>query len=112
MRNESPRRKKMLVDLVETMDIICIEEVSHLKHQPKARAQALEVLAMRLVAEGVTEIVIEVDESFVQADNQILARVIRSGNPNRVTRYRHESPAVEPMLWAADIRAWAYAKNH
>jgi len=112
MRNESQRRKKTLVDLVEKMDIVCVAEVSHLKHQPKARAQALEALVIRLAAEGVLEIVIEMDESFVQADNKILAGVIRSFDSSRAIRYRHESPAVEPMLWAADIYAWNYAKNH
>jgi len=69
------------------------------------------MLGVQLIENGIQEVVLELDESFEKADNLVLARLAKAVPDRRMFSYRHEIPLVEPMLWAADIAAWAVANG-
>jgi hypothetical protein len=53
----------------------------------------------------VQELVIELDASFQLQDNKTISAFAKQIGFE--IGYRHSEPHLEPLLWAADIAAWA-----
>lgn len=70
----------------------------------------MDAVVRDLAAVGGTRLVIERDESLVQADRAALFQSVRAhGVPE--LRYEHPRAHEEPMLWVSDAVAWCYGKG-
>jgi hypothetical protein len=106
MRKESTHRKTVLLKHVSRLDCVIFAVTSSSKSDSEAREKCLRVLSFHLLNAGVKRIEIERDESFEKLDKSVLKSALLSHNQREVT-YRHLSGSEEPILWAADVVAWA-----
>lgn len=80
--------------------------ISSNKNQAQARGECLEQLVFDALWTRCSELVIERDESLVERERKLLARLIGSS-----MAYRHEDAANEPALWISDAVGWAYRRG-
>jgi hypothetical protein len=106
MRKESAHRKAVLVKQVSRLDCTIFAVISGAKSDALARENCLRVLSILLQNAGVERIEIERDESFEKLDKSVLKSTLPSST-KREFSYRHLSGSEEPILWAADVAAWA-----
>ena len=111
MRKESAQRKTVLVKLVSGLDCSILAVISGSKSDAAAREKCLRGLSKQLLNAGVLRIEIERDESFEKLDKSVLKSALALNQQREVT-YRHLSGAEEPLLWVADIVAWAIQNGH
>ena len=67
----------------------------------------MENLISSMLLANVEHFEIERDESFEKFDNSIIVKQLKSSPLLIQPTYRHLSPNEEPLLWLADIVAWA-----
>ena len=111
MRSESQTRKRALVGQFLKFRLLVLSAETSIKNQPEARKFAMESLAQQLVDCDITNLVIELDETFERRDNQVL-KIFSQSRGLAHFEYRHELASREPMLWAADIAAWAVRNGY
>lgn len=73
-----------------------------------ARVWCLERIVELAARANTSRIVIETDESIVQADNRTLYRAVAGLGSREQIRYEHQRAASEPLLWVPDAVAWAH----
>jgi hypothetical protein len=108
MRKESPKRQRQIKKIVDGFGVECRVFKSVHSKDSEARRACLVQLADFCTRRGVKELVIETDEGFLESDRKALAEILGS-KPEM--RYRHELPNAEPMLWLADVYAWAASRS-
>lgn len=59
-------------------------------------------------ARGVSLMVLEADETVLASDRRLLAEV--TGGSDLTFRYMHKRAHEDPLLWPADLVAWALHK--
>ncbi|MBN9157907.1 hypothetical protein [Microbacterium sp.] len=62
------------------------------------------------VRDGVSQLILERDESLERADRRLIADVIRRAGTVDM-QYRHAMPHEHPMLWVSDAVAWCYSNG-
>lgn len=80
--------------------------ISSNKNQALARTECLVSLVSDALGTQCSELVIERDESLVDQERKLLARLI-----GVAMVYRHENAAREPALWISDAVGWAYRRG-
>lgn len=76
-----------------------------------ARVWCLERIVELAARANTSRIVIETDESIVQADNRTLYRAVAGLGSREQIRYEHQRAASEPLLWVPDAVAWAHGRG-
>lgn len=107
-KKESDARRSQILDQLETLDLrarlyVATKEVSH------PRDACLEQMVPDLAAVGVTRLVIELDESLVHAEKQMLYELTRKRAPGLT--YEHLRAREALLLVAPDAIAWCWTKG-
>lgn len=112
-RKESDGRRKDVLNKLSVMgddlSIVIVERFAGIR-EAELRESVLVGLAKWASENGVARWIIELDESTQKADNRVLSNFSRStGSPG--FEYVHLAGADDPILWAADLAAWAWTKG-
>jgi hypothetical protein len=75
----------------------------------EARVLCLEALVGMAVESEIFSLVIERDESLVQADRRIIAGIFMSQQSS--FDYLHVGPHEHPLLWVSDAVAWTFTSG-
>ncbi len=91
------------------LSVVIVERVAGVR-EAELRESVLTGLAQWAAENGVSRWIIELDESVQKADNRALSRFSRStGLPD--FEYAHLAGTDDPVLWAADLAAWAWTRG-
>jgi hypothetical protein len=112
MKDESDSRRREILSTLLGMELGI-----HLYRSPVAgrpirnsRDDCRFALVPDLLQLGITRLVIE-SCSQDQRDIQVIHRALTADGAWDALDYIHLAPAAEPLLWAADVAAWAYGKG-
>jgi hypothetical protein len=72
-----------------------------------ARERCIELLLQLMAKEDAGDLVLERQDGQEARDRRCIARCLSRGIGPVDLGYRHEDPYGQPMLWAADMVAWA-----
>lgn len=112
MAKENAQNKDALLDGVAQMRVIAHVVTIRIagKSQRSARDACLNALTSELDELGVTRMVIESCDQD-KRDNQVIGdKLARRGSLDRITVI-HLRAREDPLLWTADIIAWAYGRS-
>ncbi|OCG76105.1 hypothetical protein [Microbacterium sediminis] len=76
----------------------------------EARPLSLGALVEEAARAGVSQLIIERDESLERADRRLIADVLRREGGSELL-YRHVAPHEHPLLWVSDAVAWCYSNG-
>ncbi|MCB2411528.1 hypothetical protein LGT39_01525 [Demequina sp. TTPB684] len=93
----------------EDLRIVIVERRARVR-EAELRESVLVALAQWASENGVSRWIIELDESAQKADNRALSNFSRSTNSPDF-EYLHLAGPDEPILWVADLAAWAWTKG-
>lgn len=111
-KESTVRRRAALASLVSSVGAVQVVIVESDRGQRDLSARGAHVLALADWAgrAGVSRWVIERDESVLGADRHLLTAA-RSADGAHAFEYVHLPAAQDPVLWAADLAAWAWARG-
>lgn len=79
--------------------------------QRQARSKCLRSMVPDLLGAGVTHLIVEsCDQDRQDSDVLVAARALAAADETTF-HFDHYQPHEEPMLWAADVIAWAYGRD-
>jgi hypothetical protein len=109
---ESDRRRRIILSEFVRSGVQSHVYISSAKRDGTAREECLSALIADVAKLGVTQIVLERDDSVVKFDRQVLFReLVAQGLGGRAIQYRHERSRDEPLLWIPDAIAWSYGRG-
>ena len=111
-KESTARRRLALASLVSaagTVQVVIVES-DRGQHDLSARGAHVLALADWAGEAGVSRWVIERDESVLGADRQLLSAA-RVADAAGSFEYVHLPAAQDPVLWAADLVAWSWARG-
>ncbi len=73
-----------------------------------ARPLLIEALVADLALSGASRLMIERDESLVEADRRTIRSALVTNNYVHNLVYEHRAPTDYAMLWVSDAVAWCY----
>lgn len=104
---ESDARRSQILDGIESLDADVRVYVA--KKVRSARMDCLSRMVPNLAAAGVTRLILERDDSLVDADRKMLYGLTRDGVPHMV--YAHLRAKEDELLWAPDAIAWCWSRG-
>jgi len=112
-RKESDARRKEALSKLSLMgddlSIVIVERRARMR-EAELRELVLVGLAQWAAENGVSRWIIELDESARKADNRALSNFSKS-TVSSDFEYLHMAGPDEPILWVADLAAWAWTKG-
>ncbi len=114
MHDERPRRRPGIVAAVVATDIVVTvyDAGRRYRSDHEARAACLAALVADLAAAGgQTRLVLEQDDSLVQADRRQLYQLVRRAGLTGVVEYHHQRSSTESLLALPDLAAWCWARS-
>jgi hypothetical protein len=112
-RKESHHRRKdaltKLSLMSDDLSIVIVERLDRIR-EADLRESVLLSLATWASQNGVSRWVIELDDPARKADNRILSSFRKSTGSSEF-EYVHLAGTDDPILWAADLAAWAWTKG-
>ena len=111
-KESTGRRRVAVASLVSAAGAVQVVIVESDRGQRDLSARGAHVLALADWAgeAGVSRWVIERDESVLGADRHLLSAA-RAADGADSFEYVHLPAAQDPVLWAADLAAWAWARG-
>lgn len=104
------RRRELLSAMIELRVRTHVYKVTGL-NDVQARARCLEAIVEDLPGLGASRLVLERDDSIVQADRRHLRAALDARGLREQISYDHERAQAEPLLWPADAVAWSYGRG-
>lgn len=111
MPGERPARRKAALSLLARLPVRgYVTETTG--HPVNAREECLRRVPALLATLNAARLTLERQDEGQQArDRRCLAQLLVQGKGPHDLSYEHADPNLEPMLWAADIVAWAVGKR-
>lgn len=106
-KKESNARRAQILNGLTALTLTARVYVTENRHE--ARNACLECMVPDLAAAGVARLVLERDDSLVEADRRALFELTRKHGAQ--LEYRHLRSSEDLLLCAADAVAWAWAKG-
>jgi hypothetical protein len=112
MSGEKPARRRVALDLVARLPVRALV-VQTVGHPSDAREECLgRLLPMLEKAEAARLTLERPDQAQEARDRRCIRHLLDRGAGPADLVYEHADPHGEPMLWAADIVAWAVGKGN
>lgn len=113
MKKEADPRRRLIADMVARLDVeISIYTAgTRYRTEREGRAACLEQLVKDAAGLDEAQLVLDLDESLRQWDNQQLIELVRRAGVRGRMTYRHSKAAQEPLLSIPDAVAWCWAKG-
>ncbi len=112
-RKESDHRRRevlsRLAGMADDISVVIVERVATVR-EAELRESVLLGLAVWAAQNDVSRWIIERDESVLRADHRTLSGFSKSA-ASADFEYTHLAGADDPVLWAADLAAWAWTKG-
>lgn len=115
MKQESPRRRRMISDAVcgltqigVTASVLDAGRGPEPEHQRRDRA--LRTVVERAAREPVASLVLDLDQTLLARDARTLSHALRLSRATSVG-YSHRTLAAEPLLAIPDVIAWSWARG-
>lgn len=108
-KNENDGRRRLILSLMSKLDLRVTVFVCQGVSDKVARVLCLEALVGMAVESEIFTLVIERDESLVQADKRIIAGILMS--QDSFLDYQHVGPHEHPLLWVSDAVAWTFTSG-
>lgn len=109
--SESDSRRRQICSMISQLDVqVRVYDTRSISDPRAARRAALHALVGDLAQMRGQRLVIEQDDSLIQADRKNLFRSVREHQIPELV-YEHVRPNTEPMLWVSDAVAWCVAKG-
>lgn len=105
------RRRRILDVALEDLTTVVVVQANPSLSPAAQRQLALVELVGQAVRDGVTRIWIEQDDSVVAFDRKVLFDHGRAIEAPESVSYAWLRPRQDPLLWAADAIAWAWARG-
>ncbi len=112
MTKENNTNKRALVEHIRELklSVSVVTVVVSDKSQRSARDACLAALTRELNARGVARMIVESCDQD-REDRQIIGDELARWGDSRAIELQHLRAFEEPLLWAADIVAWAYGRS-
>jgi hypothetical protein len=107
MTKERPSRRRLIPDRIAALPLRAVVYVCSAP-PTEARPAILRRLAVDLVEQGASRLVIEPVESCMGHDRVVIFNALEKHRPRSELVYEHVAARLEPVLWAADAIAWAH----
>jgi hypothetical protein len=113
MKDERDSRKRAIADQIAAMPVKANVYVAGrtFRTDLERRARCLDQLVTDLPRQAAVELVIELDDTLLRRDRQVIIESSRRRGLDDLFRYRHERAAAEPLLAIPDAIAWCWAKG-
>lgn len=109
-KSESDSRRRQILSRMCALDVrVAVWVVKQLPDK-EARPLSLGALVEEAARAGVSQLIIERDESLERADRRLIADVLRRQDGSELL-YRHVAPHEHPLLWVSDAVAWCYSNG-
>jgi len=109
-KSESDSRRRQILSRMCGLEVRVAVWVVKQRSDKDARSLSLHALAEEAARAGVSELILERDESLERADRRLIADAVRRvGSPEM--RYLHAGPHEHPLLWVSDAVAWCYSNG-
>ncbi|TQJ31089.1 hypothetical protein [Microbacterium sp. SLBN-146] len=109
-KSESDSRRRHLLSRMCGLDVRVSVWVVKQRSDKEARPLSLGALTEEAVRVGVSQLIIERDESLERADRRLIANTIRRVGSSEM-QYRHVAPHEHPLLWVSGAVAWCYSNG-
>lgn len=108
---ERPARRKVIISAMADIDVsVWVYDASACRDQRQAREACLRQLVTDLAAASAQMLVLEQDDSLVDADRRLLYGLVREHGCDTL-RYEHKRAHEECLLAIPDAVAWCWAKG-
>lgn len=114
MKKEADPRRRRIADTIARLDDVEISVYlagTRYKTERDGRAACLEQLVKDASGLAEAQLVLDLDESLRQWDNQRLIELVRQADARERLTYCHSKAAQEPLLSIPDAVAWCWAKG-
>ncbi|MBN2176961.1 MAG: hypothetical protein JW722_04815 [Demequinaceae bacterium] len=110
--HENPARKRHALRVLQSapMSVLIVESAADTPRRHD-RSKALIVVTKWCVANGVSRLVLERDDSHVHADRRLIRESTMALPDERRMEYYHLRSREEPLLWFADLIAWCWSRG-
>ncbi|MGW0455864.1 hypothetical protein [Gordonia sputi] len=109
-KESDPRRRKICSAICELGLSVRVYDTTSIRDQRQGRRSALDAVVRDLADAAASTLIIEQDDSLVDADRATLYAAVRRHQVPDLS-YRHERPTQEPLLWVSDAVVWCYVKG-
>lgn len=109
-KESDPRRRKICSAICDLDLEVRVYDTTTIRDQRQGRRSALDAVVRDLARDGGSSLVIEQDDSLVDADRATLYAAVRRHDAADLS-YRHERPTQEPLLWVSDAVVRCYVKG-
>ncbi|WP_375001242.1 hypothetical protein [Aeromicrobium sp. CTD01-1L150] len=103
-KESDPRRRKIIDAMCELPVVVDIYVADSARDRHDARPAALRRLTLDLLEARAQWLVIEQDDSVVDADRRVIFEAL--GTHRAELQYAHARPGSEPLLWVSDAVGW------
>lgn len=110
VRESDSRRRELLSAMTGLRLNTHVYKVAGLP-EAQARARCLGAIVEDLPSLGASRLILERDDSIVQADRRHLRAALEARGLREQITYDHEKAQAEPLLWPADAVAWSYGRG-
>lgn len=109
-RKEGRKQIALGIEIVDELGLqVRVYDFRHLGGGVEARRAALTAMVHDLASLGVSQIVIERDDSLVGQDRQVLYEQVRkAAGAGPLIEYQHTGGCDEPLLWPSDLVGWCW----
>ena len=105
-KSERDSRRREILSLMSRLDLSVTVFVCQGLSEKEARALCLKALIGMAVDSEIFSLVIERDESIVQADRRVIAGILLAQETS--LPYSLVGPHEHPLLWVSDAVAWSF----
>lgn len=109
---ESDRRRRSICSAISDLGVsVHVYDAKAIKDQKVGRDLSLSLMVEDLVALSVSRLILEQDDSLLQADRRTLYQAVSRCGAQASMSYQHLKAKDEPMLWVPDAVAWCLARG-
>ena len=109
--SESDSRRKSILAAFAKIEFRVVMFVVKGQSDPVSRGACLNALIENLDASRYYSLVLDVDETILKSDRQVLNNAILRNGMRETIQYRHSEPHSEPLLSVPDALAWTFTKR-
>jgi hypothetical protein len=111
-KKERNSRRAMIVDAICATEVtVDLYDGAAIRSEKQARADCLRQIVIDLAETDGRRLVIEQEDSMLQADTHVLFNSRRRARMDDVLTSDHVRPHAEPLLWIADAAAWCWSQG-
>ena len=111
-KKESPARRRHIVKVLITLPVrLDVYDATSVRDVRQARFECLTRIVADLASRQAHRLVVEQDDSLIDADRRVLFRAVHAAGAADRLAYVHMKARSEPLLWIPDAAAWCWTRG-